>query len=156
MDVPGLGIITVFLGISFLGYIFSKAFTRPIVQYFDRLFSRVPLVKILYSSLKELTEAFVGDKKRFNKPVLVKTSDNGTHRFGFLTKSDLNKLDLNKMVAVYCPHSYNFSGNLYLVPADAVTPINVNSTDLMRFIVSGGVTQLRTLKHFEKDQSGDI
>ncbi len=142
VDIPGLGILTVFFLISFLGYLLSRAFIRPIVQYFERLLNKVPLVKILYASLKELTEAFVGDKKRFNKPVLVRMGDLEVQRIGFLVQTELDELGLKEQVAVYCPHSYNVSGNLYLVPSDAVTPLQANSAEIMRYVVSGGITRL--------------
>lgn len=144
LDIPGLGIITVFLVVTTLGYVFSKAFTRPVVNYFENFLARVPLVKIIYTSLKELTEAFVGDKKRFNKPVLVQIGSENLKRIGFVTQKDMQEFGLADMVAVYCPHSYNFSGNLYLVPSSHITPLNLNSTDVMKFVVSAGVTKIET------------
>ena len=143
IDIPGLGIVTVFFGIAAVGYIFSRAFTRPIVNYFERIIARVPIIKIIYTSLKELTEAFVGDKKRFNKPVLVDIGGLEAKRMGFVTQKDLSQLGVENMVAVYCPHSYNFSGNLYLVKSEKVQPLDINSTDVMKYIVSGGVTNIK-------------
>ncbi|PAU93306.1 hypothetical protein CK503_12855 [Aliifodinibius salipaludis] len=145
IDIPGLGIITVFFGISAIGYIFSRAITKPIVTYFERFFKKVPFIKIIYTSLKELTEAFVGDKKRFNKPVIIDLGGMEAKRIGFVTQKDLRVLgveEVEDMVAVYCPHSYNFSGNLFLIPAKNVTPIDFNSSDVMKYIVSGGVTNM--------------
>lgn len=145
VDIPGLGIITVFFGIAAIGYIFSRAVTRPVVTYFERFLTRVPIIKIIYSSLKELTEAFVGDKKRFNKPVLIDLGAMEAKRMGFVTQKDLSQLGaegVEEMVAVYCPHSYNFSGNLFLVPAKNISPLNLNSTEVMKYIVSGGVTNI--------------
>lgn len=142
VDVPGLGIITVFFGVALIGYVFSKAFTRPLFYYFERLLVKVPLVKIIYTSIKELTEAFVGDKKRFNKPVLVQIGTADLKRIGFVTQKDMQEFGLHETVAVYCPHSYNFSGNLYLVPKSHISPLNMNSTDVMKFVVSAGVTKI--------------
>lgn len=142
LDIPGLGIITVFVGISAIGYIFSRAITRPVVVYFERILKRVPIVKIIYTSLKELTEAFVGDKKRFNKPVLIDIGGMKAKRLGFVTQKDLSQLGIDNMVAVYCPHSYNFTGNLYFIPTQNVTPLDLNSTDVMKYIISGGVTNI--------------
>lgn len=146
LDIPGLGIITVFFGIAAIGYICSRAITRPIVTYFERFLKRVPIVKIIYTSLKELTEAFVGDKKRFNKPVLIEAPEMEAKRLGFVTQQDLSQLGVEDMVAVYCPHSYNFTGNLYLIPTQNVTPLNLNSTDVMKYIISGGVTNISSTK----------
>lgn len=146
LDIPGLGIITVFLGVAGLGYLCTRAFTRPVVNYFEQLLSRVPLVKIIYTSIKELTEAFFGEKKRFNKPVLIRLNDSGLKRLGFVTQNDLSGLGLRDLVAVYCPHSYNFSGNLFLAHPDQLTPLNANATDVMKYIVSAGVTNIQKLE----------
>jgi len=143
IDIPGLGILTVFLVVTMVGFIFTRALTRPIILYFENFLQRVPIIKIIYTSLKELTEAFVGDKKRFNKPVLIRLGTSETHRMGFVTQEDLTQLGIDDMVAVYCPHSYNFSGNLFIVPSDQVHPLDVNSTDVMKYIVSGGVTNMK-------------
>ena len=142
IDIPGLGIVTVFLGISAIGYIFSLTFTRPLITYFERLLKRVPIIKIIYTALKDLTEAFVGDKKRFDKPVMIDFGDTQVKRMGFVTRKDLSQLDISGMVAVYYPHSYNFSGNLYFVPAENIQPIELDSADAMKYIVSGGITTI--------------
>ena len=138
VDIPGLGIITVFLGISVIGYIFSRTFTRPLITYFERLLKRVPIIKIIYTALKDLTEAFVGDQKRFDKPVLVDFGDMQMKRMGFVTREDLSEINEPGMVAVYCPHSYNFSGNLYFVPAQNVRLLELDASDAMKYIISGG------------------
>ncbi|SMO51347.1 DUF502 domain-containing protein [Fodinibius sediminis] len=142
VDIPGLGIVTVFLGISIIGYIFSLTFTRPLVTYFEGLLKRVPIIKIIYTALKDLTEAFVGDKKRFDKPVVVQFGDLPVQRMGFITQEDLSDLGMSDKVAVYCPHSYNFSGNLFFVPVDKVQPLELESADAMKYVISGGITNL--------------
>lgn len=142
LDIPGLGIVTVFLFVSLLGYVFTRAFTRPIVHYFENYLTRVPVVKIIYTSIKELTEAFVGEKKKFTKPVLVKLNDSGLKKLGFITDEDLSELGLEEMIGVYCPHSYNFSGNLFFVRREQVVPIDANPSDVMKYIVSAGVTEM--------------
>lgn len=140
VEIPGLGIITGFLFIALIGYVFNRAFTKPIVHIFERVITKMPLVSMIYTSLKDLTEAFVGERKKFNQPAKVTFGDTGLIRFGFITQDSLEQFELAEQVAVYCPHSYNFSGNLYVVPKECVTPIKIDSTDFMRFIVSGGVT----------------
>lgn len=145
IDIPGLGLLTVFLGVTLIGFFFSRAFVRPVYGYFDRFMARVPLVKIIYTSLKELTEAFVGDKKKFNQPVVADFGGPQGMQFkriGFITQRDLSEIGLDEMVTVYCPHSYNFSGNLYILPRQAVRPIDLNSTDVMKYVISAGVTRL--------------
>lgn len=142
IDIPGLGIITVFFGVSLLGFILTRAFIRPLVNYFESIFSRLPLVNIIYTSIKELTEAFVGEKKKFSEPVLIKINEDGLQRLGFITSRDLSKFELKDKVAVYCPHSYNFSGNLFITDASKVEPLQISSSEIMKYVISAGVTDV--------------
>lgn len=140
-EIPGLGIVSAFLVIVLLGLAVSWTISRPIFSYFERLISKTPFVKIIYTALKDFTEAFVGNKKKFNRPVVV-TFMEGVDRIGFITETDLTYLRIKNRVAVYCPHSYNFSGNLYLVDPAKVKPLNINPADAMKYAVSAGVTQV--------------
>ncbi len=100
----------------------------------------------MYSALKDLLGAFVGDKKKFNKPVLVRINkDNNLYQIGFITQADLSDLGLNDMVVVYFPHSYAISGFHYVVSRENVQPLNVSGTQAMKFIVSGGVSGFRDM-----------
>ena len=102
----------------------------------------MPLFNFLYSSIKDLTEAFVGDEKKFNEPVVVEVNETGLKKIGFLTQKDLSKLGLEDQVAVYFPFSYSFAGQLAIVKADKVKPLNINGSEAMKFVVSGGVTNI--------------
>ncbi|MDR9418173.1 DUF502 domain-containing protein [Gracilimonas sp.] len=145
LEIPGLGILTGFFAITLVGFILTQKYARPLLHLFEKLLAKTPLVNIVYASLKDLTEAFVGDKKKFTKPVSIEFSEpGGMKRLGFITEESLGQFGLRDEVAVYCPHSYNFSGNLYIVPKEKVTPIKTDSTNFMRFIVSGGVTKIHT------------
>jgi uncharacterized membrane protein len=143
-NIPGLGILILLLIILLIGILGSTIIFRPIIGYFDRLMVRAPLIKIIYTAVKDLVSAFVGKKKRFNKPVLVRLrSDSELQRIGFVTNNDLSILgDMNEKVAVYLPHSYAWSGNLYVVPVKNITPIKASSTEVMKFIISAGLTQI--------------
>ncbi len=140
-QIPGLGMVTAFFMIVFLGFIVSRAISKPIFNYFETLMARTPFIKIIYSAFKDFTEAFVGNKKRFNKPVIVSLVD-GIDRIGFITENDLSILNVTDKIAVYCPHSYNFSGNLFLVDPKRVTVLKINPTDAMKFVVSAGITHI--------------
>lgn len=147
IDIPGLGILFMFVIVTVVGYLTSIFLTRSIFEELEKIVFKIPLVNILYTSIKDLMSAFVGDKKKFNTPIVVKLSENMS-RLGFMTQDDLTPLGEVDLVSVYFPHSYNFSGNLYLVPRENVRVLkNVNSTEIMKFIVSGGVSQL-TLPNF--------
>lgn len=142
IDVPGLGILFMLLIVTAVGYMTSIFITRSLFEELEKIVFKIPLVNILYTSIKDLMSAFVGDKKKFNTPIVVRLSENMS-RLGFMTQDDLSPLGELDLVSVYFPHSYNFSGNLYLVPKENVRVLkNVNSTEIMKFIVSGGVSQL--------------
>lgn len=139
-ETKGLGFLIVISTITFLGFIGSTIITRPVIDLMDDLFSNIPLVKVIYTSIKDLIEAFVGDKKKFNKPVLVELTP-GIFKPGFITQDDLAFMGLAGMVAVYLPHSYAFSGNVFLVEKEKIKKFEGESGDLMKFIVSGGIIQ---------------
>jgi uncharacterized membrane protein len=141
VGIPAVGFLIVVVSITFLGFIGSSLITKPLFSLMDDVLNKIPFVKIIYTSVKDFMEAFVGDKKKFNAPVLVEMSQ-GIFKPGFITQTDLSALNLPGMCAVYFPHSYAFSGNLFLVNNDKVKPFDGNSADVMKFIVSGGVTHL--------------
>ncbi|MFZ4462581.1 MAG: DUF502 domain-containing protein [Bacteroidales bacterium] len=141
--IPGLGLIVLLGSITVIGVLGSTILFRPMLNYFDSLLVRAPLIKIIYTSVKDLVSAFVGQKKRFNEPVLVKVGSTGMEKLGFVTNRDLRFLGISeKKVAVYLPHSYAWSGNLFIVPADHVSPVDASTTDVMKFIISAGVINL--------------
>lgn len=140
--IPGLGILNVLLIILVAGVLVTNVVTEPVKQWFNRWLDRLPLFKFLYSSIKDLTEAFVGEEKKFNEPVLVEVNEFGLKKIGFVVKKDLASLNLPGEVAVYFPLSYSFAGQVVIIPADKVKPIDRNAAEVMKFVVSGGVSGL--------------
>lgn len=140
-SVPGMGFLVTILTITVVGFISSNFITKRLVKLVDTLFTKLPFTKMIYTLIKDLISAFVGDKKSFDKPVLVTISPvSNIQVIGFVTKDGLENLGLSDKVAVYLPQSYNFAGNLLIVPKEQVTALSVDSGDIMAFIVSGGVT----------------
>jgi len=152
VKIPGLGFLIIFLGLTIVGFLGNTIIAKPLFNYLKRIIEKVPLIKTIYDSVTDLLSAFVGDKKKFNMPVLVKMNkDSEVYKMGFLTKEDLTELGIEKrFVAVYLPHSYNFSGNMFVVPSDQVQRINLPSSDVMKFIVSGGVIDIDVLINKEE------
>lgn len=142
--IPGLGIVVILVGITIIGFLGSSLFFGKYLKFFDKLISQAPLVKVIYTSIKSFISAFVGKDRRFTEPVLVKVNrQSDIEKLGFITQKDLSNLGIPKnKVAVYLPHSYNFSGNLFIVPVENVTPINAPSAEVMKFIVTAGVTSI--------------
>jgi uncharacterized membrane protein len=144
-DIPGLGLLLLISIITVMGMLGSSFLLQPINRYFQSLLDRIPLVKTIYSSIRDVLSAFVGEKKRFTKPVLVQVNSNGLEKMGFITSEDLTSLGMDEgKIAVYLPHSINFSGNLFIVSKELVTPLDANSSDVMKFIVSGGVIDVES------------
>jgi len=138
----GVGFIVMMLGVTLIGMLTSNVLTGWILRRIDRLFTHVPIVKLVYSSIKDMVGAFVStDKKKFDKPVLLSfAATPDVEVIGFITREELASFGRPDKVAVYVPQSYNFAANLILVPREMVTPIDLPSSDVMAFVVSGGVS----------------
>ncbi|MGV3640469.1 MAG: DUF502 domain-containing protein [Adhaeribacter sp.] len=143
LGIPGLGILAMLVLLTLVGFIGSSFLVRPFLVITERIFNRTPIVRIIYSSLKDLFSAFVGDNQKFNKPVIVKVFENeDIYRIGFVTQENMLALSMEDKMAVYFPDSYNFSGELFVVPKTRVTYLDLSSSEVMKFIVSGGVSKL--------------
>jgi uncharacterized membrane protein len=143
IGIPGVGLLLTLCLVTIVGMLTSNVIGRSVVEATDRALKRLPLVKLIYTSIKDLINAFVGDKKSFNRPVAVTLNPvNGLKTLGFITRDGLHALDMPLHVAVYFPQSYNFAGYLAIVPREQVEALDVNSAELMTFIISGGVSGL--------------
>lgn len=140
--IPGLGILNVIVIIMIAGILVTNVITDPIKRWLSRWINRLPFFNFLYSSIKDLTEAFVGDEKKFTEAVIVQVNEYGLKKVGFLVQKDLAKIGLPGEVAVYFPYSYSFAGQVVIIGADKVKPVAKNSADMMKFVISGGVSGL--------------
>lgn len=139
INIPGIGLVAIFILISLLGFLGRSIIFRPIGRLVNRLIERAPLLKLIYSSIRDLLNAFVGKERKFNKPVLVKVNlISDLEKIGFLTQEDLEEFGIKDKVSVYFPHSYNFSGEMFIVPKEHVKPLDISPADAMKFVVSGG------------------
>jgi uncharacterized membrane protein len=149
IKLPGLGLLVILVTITIFGYIGTRFVKNPIFLLFEGLIERTPLLKLIYTSVKDLIEAFVGEKKRFTQPVLVTVNENPRmQRIGFVTDDDLTDIGLpHDVMAVYLPFSYGFNGQLMIVPSTSITKINASGTEMMKFVISGGVAEAVKHKH---------
>ena len=137
--IPGLGLLATVALITIIGLFTSNVVGRSVLDITEGLLQRLPLVKLVYSSIKDLVSAFVGDKRRFDAPVAVRLAGDA-RVLGFVTRDGLARIGMPDYVAVYFPQSYNFAGYLMLVPRAQVEPLELPSADVMTFIISGGVS----------------
>ncbi len=145
VGIPGAGILVLFLLITAIGVVGSFILTQPLKNKVNKLLNKAPLVKTIYTAVRDLVSAFVGQHKNFTEPVRVRLYENSeVERIGFITDKNLKQpLEIaDDLVTVYVPHSYAFSGQLFLVPATSITPINASASSVMKYIISGGISQM--------------
>lgn len=138
---PGFGVLVVLVAITLIGLLASNVIGKTVVDLLERGISTMPVVKLVYGSIKDLMGAFVGDEKSFDKPVMVELGD-GLKVPGFVTCTSFDDPKLYNHVAVYLPQSYNFAGNVFVVHRDRVQSIDADGAQFMAFIISGGVSDM--------------
>jgi uncharacterized membrane protein len=147
ISIPGVGFLVTIVAITLVGFLGSNLLTRGLVAAVESGIERLPLVRLVYNATKDLIGAFVGEKKRFDKPVVVTLTPDGAVRgLGFITQESLEQLGSLDAVVVYFPQSYAFAGWTFIVPASRVQRLDASSSDFMAFVVSGGVTGFPPLK----------
>jgi uncharacterized membrane protein len=141
VGIPGAGIVITLVGITLVGALASNLVTRGVVGLVDRVLERLPFVRLLYTSTKDLLNAFVGEQRRFNRPVRAQLDQAGNlWTLGFVTAEGTERLGMPGFVAVYLPQAYNFAGNLIILPSAQVEAVEGEGAEIMAFIVSGGVS----------------
>lgn len=139
--IPGLGFLIVISAIATIGFVFSALVPNTIQNWLENTIKNLPIVKIFYTAFQDLTSAFVGDKRKFQQPVVITVNkEAGIQLFGFITQPDLTSFQLPGKIAVYCPHSYALSGVMYIVAKESVQIIHRPSAEVMKLIISGGVS----------------
>lgn len=142
IKIPGVGLLLTLILIVVIGFVASNIIGKRLFALLEKIFTGLPLVKLLYSAVKDMIEAFAGEKKSFDKPVIVSLMPGEAAKVvGFVTQESLENLGLSDYVAVYLPQSYNFAGNVLLFPKESVKPLQMESSQAMTFIVSGGISK---------------
>lgn len=143
IKIPGIGSVLVLVMVVVVGYISSSFVVSRLVVLFDKVLEKTPGIKIIYSTVKDFIEAFAGNKRKFERAVLVCTDATDVWRIGFITQEDVSEFELKDYVAVYIPQSYAFSGHLYFVKRDRIKLLNsLAAADAMKFAISGGVSDI--------------
>ena len=141
--IPGLGFILVIIIVFGVGYVSSSFIVSKMVELFDNILEKTPGIKIIYSTIKDFFEAFAGNRRKFDRAVLVSIESPDIWRIGFITHEELSEFGLHEYISVYIPQSYAFAGHLYFVKKDRVRLItDITSTEAMKFAISGGVTNI--------------
>jgi uncharacterized membrane protein len=142
IDIPGLGLLIIISSITLLGILASTVLAKPMLDFFIYILEHIPVVNTIYTSLKDVVNAFVGDNKKFKSAVFITLEkDLKIKRIGFITETDLSKFNQEGMIAVYVPDSYGVTGNLYIVSAENVEEIHLPVAEVMKFVLSGGIAK---------------
>jgi len=143
LQIPGAGLVVTFFAVTLLGWAGQSFLFKPIGHFFERMFEKFPIIKMIYTSLTDFFNAFVGEKRRFTRPVIVKVNMvSELEKIGFITADDLSDLGVKDKVAVLFPHSYNWSGELFIVPVEHVRPLDLPPSEVLKFTLTGGVTRV--------------
>ncbi len=141
--IPGLGFVVIVVIIVLTGWISSSFIVGKVVEFLDHILERTPVIRFIYTAVKDFLEAFAGEKRKFDKPVLVSVDAADVWRMGFMTQDNGGRFGLEDHVVVYVPHSYAVSGIVYIVPIEKVKILtDVSSTEAMKFALSGGVAHI--------------
>jgi uncharacterized membrane protein len=140
LPMPGLGIAVVVVLVTVIGAVASNVIGKRLLELPDKVLARLPFVKLIYTSLRDFMAALVGERRSFDRPVLVALDPSGELKaVGFITRDDLSALGLHAHVAVYMPQSINFAGQLLLVPRTRIEPLSMPASEILPMIVSGGM-----------------
>lgn len=139
----GLGFIVIITALIVIGYLSSNFLASKIFGLFDDFLERTPGIKFIYSSVKDFFEAFAGNKRKFNKAVLVSIFQPDVFQIGFITDEDASELGLKDYISVYVPQSYAFAGHLFVVPKNKVQKLEtINAAEALKYAISGGVVEV--------------
>lgn len=139
----GVGFVLVLILVLVVGYLSSSFIISRLFDMFGHMIERTPFVKYIYSSVKDVFDAFVGEKKKFDHPVLVNVYGEDVWEMGFITQTDVSNFGLEGYLAVYVPHAYAITGKVFMVKKEKVKALeNVSAGEAMKFAVSGGVTTI--------------
>ena len=155
VNIPGLGFAIIIVFVLLVGWLSSNFLMGSAINFFDHLIERTPGIKFIYTSTKDFFEAFAGDKRKFNRPILASVFSDDVWIVGFLTDEEMQKFDMGAdKVAVYVPQAYNFAGQLYILPHDKVRKIeHITAGEAMKYAVTGGVVDLDAERTEEKRNS---
>lgn len=147
MDHLSVGAVVLYLvsgivAITLIGKFTEGVVAKQILDFFEGIIDKAPGLSWIFGTTKDMTQAFVGENKKFTKPVKVEITHD-VFRFGFITQDDMDEFEMPGYCAVYFPNSYAISGEILVLKKDKITDLKVDSGDVTKFILSGGVTEIR-------------
>ena len=149
--IPGMGVVAGVVVVFLLGLLLNLWFFRKILALLEDQVSRIPLIKTVYGSVKDLLGCFGGKEKQEAQGVAIVTLPSGARVLGIITRRDFSGLPANMggspdAVAVYLPMSYQLGGYTIFVPKSSIELIDMEVEDAMRFAVTAGMSGEKAIK----------
>ena len=142
---PGMGLLSTLALILLTGLLTHVIVFQRLLAWSESILNRLPLVKTIYSALKDFTDYFSADAHDNSKVVLVQLPGQEFQLLGFVTREQFDDLPLQpaaeQAVAVYLPMSYQIGGYTLYLPASTLTPLDISFEDGMRLAITGGVSR---------------
>jgi len=142
--IPGIGAILTLLIVFVTGLIATNFFGRRIIQFWEALLARVPVVKSIYYSVKQVSDTLFSDSgQAFRKALLVQYPRQGSWTIGFMTGQpggDVANYLEGEYVSVYVPTTPNpTSGFFLMMPKADVVELDMSVDEALKYIISMGV-----------------
>jgi len=143
--VHGLGFISTVVLIFIVGIISTNVFGRKIIESFEHLILKIPVLKGIYMSVKQLVDAFSPESKvsSFKKFVIVEYPRPHVYAYGFLTKEcvmrTLQDQEETNLKAVYIPTNLIYFGDIALFRDEHIFFTDIPIEDGIKIILSGGI-----------------
>lgn len=159
--VPGMGLVSGLALIALIGLLSHVLIFQKLLNLGEAIFHRLPLVKTIYTAIKDFIGYLSPDKEsEMNKVVMVQLPGQSFQLIGFVTREQFDDLPFTPAakdpVAVYMPMSYQIGGYTLFLPRDCLTPIDMPFEDAMRLVVTGAVTKQREDPNETGQESGKI
>lgn len=141
--VPGMGIVSAFVLIATIGLLARLYLFRQLVKLVETLFSKIPLVEVIYTSVRDIARfASASQKEDELKSAVLVSINEDTQLMGFMTDESVSFTDKNDadLCAVYLPMSYQIGGYTVFLPKSKLTPLDMSVQDAMRYLVTAGMT----------------
>lgn len=140
-----LAALLLFASVAFVGFAASRSVGQRAFDGFDSLMGHVPLVRVIYSSVRQVSEALLEGEHRYQSVVLVEYPREGVYSMGFVTNEGPPAIDDavgEPVVNVFVPHSPNpTAGHLILVTEDEIRPVDMTVRKALRMLVTTGMAQ---------------
>ena len=146
-DIPGLEILIAILLITFIGWLSLSFLGKKLLNTFENLLKRIPILRTIYSAITQMTETFTKSEGNKKNVVLVEYPRKGSWAVGFATKDNegqMSKKTNKKLVNVFIPTTPNpTSGFLLMFPKEEVIYLDLTFEEASRFIVSAGTSNIK-------------